>query len=121
MPAIYEIICIECPLACRVSLSVDEAGKISESVGYQCRVGKRYSEKEYKSPKRILTTVVKTSDSVRHVLPVRTDKPVPKGMLKQCVQSLADIRVKPPLKVGEIIVSNVLNTGADVICSDDLR
>lgn len=120
MPTIHEIICIQCPLACRVRITTNPAGKIMEVTDYQCKEGKKYAPQEFKSPKRILTATVKTENSIHQLLPVRTNKPVPKEMLKDCMAYLSRVKVKPVLKIGEIIVPNILSTGVNVVCSDDL-
>ena len=117
---VNEIICIECPLACRVKLTVDDTGKITEIADYQCKVGKEYAEQEYKSPQRVLTATVKTEGSVRPLLPVRTDNPVPKDMLRDCMSALTDVSVRPVLTIGSIIVQNILGTGTNVVSTDHL-
>jgi CxxC motif-containing protein len=117
---VHEIICIGCPLACRVKLTVDDTGAISEIAEYQCKIGKEYAENEYKSPQRVLTATVKTEGSVRPLLPVRTDKPVPKDMIRDCMSALTDVRAKPALTIGSIVVQNILGTGVDLVCTDDL-
>lgn len=120
MPTIHEIICIQCPLACCVRITTNPAGKIMEVTDYQCKEGKKYAPQEFKSPKRVLTTTIRTEDSVRRLLPVRTKEPIPKSMLKECMDFLSGIKVKPRLRISEVIVSNFLGTGADVICTDEL-
>jgi CxxC motif-containing protein len=117
---VKEIICIQCPLACRVKLTVDDTGNITEIADYQCKVGKAYAEQECKSPQRVLTATVKTEGSVRRLLPVRTNKPIPKDMLRDCMSVLVDVKVRPVLTIGDIIVQNISGTGADVVCTDDL-
>ena len=120
MSSTHEITCIGCPLGCEVRLTVNERGEIIEFTGHECKIGKQYAEQEYKSPQRVLATTVRTAGSIRRLLPVRGDKPVPKDKLRQCVQFLANTEVQPQLRMGEVIVSNILGTGANVICTDDL-
>ncbi len=122
MPKVEEIICIECPLACRVGIEMNEAGdKVLRVLNFQCQQGKGYALQECKSPLRILTATVKTEGSVRRLLPVRTRGPVPKGSLKDCMGLLAGIRVKPPLTLGEVILADILGSGVDLVCCDDLK
>jgi CxxC motif-containing protein len=117
---VKEIICISCPLACRIQLTLDDSGEITRIAEYQCKLGKEYAEQECKSPQRVLTATVKTEGSARRLLPVRTNKPVPKDMLGDCMTALVDVKVRPELKIGDIIVQNILGTGVDVVCTDDL-
>jgi CxxC motif-containing protein len=117
---VHEVICIQCPLACRIGLTVEDNGKIAEISNYQCRIGKEYAEQEYKSPKRVLTATVRTESSFRPLLPVRTDKPIPKDALRGCMFVLGEVTVKPVLAAGDFIIENILGTGANVVCTDDL-
>ena len=88
--------------------------------GYQCKEGKGDALREYECPQRVLTTTVRAEGGKRPVLPVRSQGVLPKGILRQCIRSLMDVRVKPPLRMGETVVANVLDTGIDMICTDDL-
>jgi CxxC motif-containing protein len=38
----------------------------------------------------------------------------------QCISALARIRVSPPIKIGEVVLDNFLETGVDVIATDNL-
>ena len=69
---------------------------------------------------RVLTATVRTEGSIRRLLPVRTKEPIPKDRLKECMEFLSGIRVRPVLTIGEVIASNILGTRVDVVCSDDL-
>jgi CxxC motif-containing protein len=117
---VKEIICIQCPLACRVKLTVDDTVNITEIADYQCKVGKEYAEQEYKAPKRVLTATVKTENSDRRLMPVRSNKPVPKEKLGDCMSVLAGIKVSPTQNIGDVVVNDILGTGADIICTDNL-
>jgi CxxC motif-containing protein len=115
-----EIICISCPLACLVKLTLDDTGEVTEITDFQCKIGKKYAEQECKSPERVLTATVKTEGSTRPLLPVRTNKPIPKNMLMDCMSALSDVKARPVLNIGDTIVENILGTGVDVVCTDDL-
>lgn len=120
MPNKHTVICILCPVGCHIELLMSDAGVVEKITGFQCKEGKEYAPQECISPKRVLTTTVRTDSNSRPVLPVRSRGAVPKGKLKDCVCFLAAMKVKPPLKAGEVIVTNILGTGADIICTDDL-
>jgi CxxC motif-containing protein len=120
MKNVSEIICIICPLACRVSVAVDDEGHIIQIANFQCKKGKEYAVAEYRTPLRVLTTTVIVEKSRHALLPVRTNRAIPRKELFDCMDHLATIRVKPPLKVGEVIVKNILNTGSDIITTHEL-
>ena len=114
------IICIACPLGCRTALRIDDLGEVVEVSGYKCKEGRRYVLEEFHNPIRIFTATVVTENSSRRLLPVRTNRPILKAKLQEAVFSLVPLRVSPPVRVGEVLLPNFLNTGADLVASDDL-
>jgi CxxC motif-containing protein len=117
----HEIICIRCPLGCRTELTVNDEGNILGVGNAQCKEGKEYAISEYKSPVRVLTTTVLTKDSAKKLLPVKTSQPIHKTRLMNCMNYISKIRVEPPIQIGQVIVSNILDLGADLISTEDLR
>jgi len=115
-----QLICIVCPLGCRVRLTLDNKGNIVEATGNECKKGKEYAESECKNPVRVLTGTVLTEGSKYRTLAIRTNKPIPKAKLIEVYRSLAGVKAKPPVKVGQAIVRNVLKVGADIVATDEL-
>ena len=115
-----KIICIMCPLACRVTVTISDAGNIIGVANHLCKQGEKYAISECKFAGRILTTTVLTEGSPHKLLPVRTGKPVPKARLMEVMYSLSQIKVKQPIKIGQVIVSDIKQTGADVVSTDEL-
>jgi CxxC motif-containing protein len=109
-----EIVCIGCPLGCLVKINLEANGSISSFTGNQCQKGQEYAAAEFQHPVRVLTATVLTEGSQRRLLAVRTDKPVSKEKLKEIMRLTAHIRVKPPVKVGQKITSNIAGTGANL-------
>lgn len=116
-----EVICIGCPLGCRMIVKVnDETGEIEDISGNGCKEGKGYAETEVKSPERVLTATVMTEESKKPLLPVRTSRPIPKSKLKECMIELASFKVKLPIKIGQAIIKSILKTEADLVATRDL-
>jgi CxxC motif-containing protein len=115
-----EFICIGCPMGCRITALIGETGSIAKMEGQGCKEGKQYVQSEYANPVRVLTTTVLVEGSSRRTLPVRTNKPVPKERLQETMWALAKVRVRPPLRKGQTIVQDILNTGADVVATDQI-
>ena len=115
-----KIICIICPLACQVTVTIDDEGNITGVANYLCKQGEKYAISECKFPGRILTTTVLTKGSSQKLLPVRTSKLIPKERLMEVMYFLSQIKVKPPIKMGQIIVSDIKKTGVDVVSTDEL-
>jgi len=51
---------------------------------------------------------------------VKTDRPIPKHLLLKTARLLAEECVSPPVKAGDVVVRDVLGTGADVVATSDL-
>jgi CxxC motif-containing protein len=115
----HHFTCIVCPAGCQIVLT-EEKGRIVEVLGGECKLGHEYARKEFTNPERVLTTTVRVEAAVLPVLPVRTEKPIPKKLIKDCMKKLANVTVKAPIKCGEIIYKNILDTGVNIIASRDL-
>lgn len=114
------IICIGCPLGCAATLTIGGDGEVAAITGCKCKAGEKYVVEEYKNPVRVLTTTVVTQGSSQPLLPVRTVVPIPKAKLLLGMKVLAKTRVKPPVKMGDVVISNLLDTGVDVASTGDL-
>lgn len=120
MPKEVKIICIGCPLGCAVRLSLDDKGEVIDIADNKCKEGQKYVLEEYEHPVRVLTATVLTQDSRQPLLSVRTNKPIAKSTLVKVMPVLAQIRVRPPIRIGEVVKTNILGSRADVIATSDL-
>lgn len=111
------LICIGCPQGCRLNVTVD--GDNVDVRGYKCKRGLDYARQEAIHPVRTLTTTVLVEGRKRP-LPVRTREPIPKELLFKAMKQLATIKVKPPVKIGDVVLSDILGTGVDVIATDNM-
>jgi CxxC motif-containing protein len=111
-----ELICINCPMGCSLEVTYD-GGKIASVKGSECPRGKDYAEKEIFHPERVVTTTVRIKGAAVPVLPVKTAKPVPKDLGSKIVQAASKITVNAPVRVGDIIVDNILGTNVSLIAT----
>jgi len=114
----YEIICTVCARGCRVAVSEDGGELVIK--GKLCRNGQEYVRQEYRDPRRVLTTTIRVQDQQGKLIPipVRTKGPVPKGKIMECMRFIKGLKLSVPLKIGDVIVHNLLETGEDLItCS----
>ena len=117
---IREFYCIACPMGCRLSVKkTTPNGGISVS-GNECPRGIGYAESEVRNPERILTTTVR-SESGNSLIPVRSNKPVPLKLLRECVLEANPVRARIPVRTGDVMVRNVCKTGADLVASAELQ
>lgn len=116
-----EIICIVCPLGCKLEVSEDRSlgdGYIVH--GGTCKRGKAYAIKELTNPTRLLTSTVKIEGAKLTRLPVRTKSEIPKDKMLECMKIINTIEVKAPVSMGDLLLENILDTGVDIIASRDL-
>ena len=115
-----ELICVNCPMGCRVKVQLDGDKVVSVS-GNSCIRGKQYAEKECIRPERILTTTVKVENGTHRVLPVITDKEIPLDMIFDAMEQIKTVSVSAPVPEGSVIIENILDTGANVIASRSMK
>lgn len=87
------VTCTLCPNGCQVKWT--EEGY----EGNRCPRGEKFAEEERTSPKRIVTSTVRLSGG--RLLPVRTDRAVPKESVRDVVRSLRDLKIEAPVKCGQ--------------------
>lgn len=116
-----EMICILCPLGCKMQAEekTGEPGELSVR-GQQCKLGKKYAYEEYYDPQRTLTSTVVVHGGVIPRLPVKTDRPIPKDLVREAVRVIAGAEVDAPVAIGAIIIRNLLGTGANVVATRSL-
>lgn len=115
-----ELTCIGCPVGC--NLNVEKIGRdVINVTGYSCKKGKEYAQKELTNPTRILTSVVRVNDGNLAVVSVKTETDVPKYKLEECIKALKNVEVEAPIKIGDILLENVANTGVNIVATRNIR
>ena len=95
------ITCIGCPSGCQIT--VTKIGDELTIEGNECKRGEEYAIQEFTAPKRILTTTIQVADGILPLIPVRSDKPLPKDRLFDCMQHLSGVKTTAPIKMGQIL------------------
>lgn len=117
-----DLICITCPIGCRLTLIQDdtaENGYIIE--GNQCKRGIKYAIEEMTHPTRMIPTTVVIEGAMLNRLPVRTENPVPKGMIFDCMKEINKVVLQAPVKMGDIVIENILDTGVNIIATRSME
>jgi len=109
-----EVTCIMCPRGCKVQVDIED-DEIRDVRGYACPNGEEYAIEEIKCPNRTVMSVVRCEDCRMPTVTVKTENPVPKDKIDEVMEDISDIKVSPPVEIGEIIKENVAGTGVDVI------
>lgn len=111
-----EMICIVCPMGCHLSVDTETL----EVTGNTCPRGAKYGKEELTCPKRVITSTVKIIGGIHRRVPVKTNDSIPKELNFKCMELLNNIELKSPVKRGEVVIKNVLGTGADVVVCRDM-
>jgi CxxC motif-containing protein len=113
-----DIRCIICPTGCLVHVENVNGELIIE--GHSCKRGEEYAREEFISPKRILTTTMRVENGFLPLIPVRSEKPIPKDKLKETLKEIAQTITQAPIKMGDILLEDVLGLDINIIASRDL-
>ncbi|MNP83964.1 hypothetical protein D3C76_1830710 [compost metagenome] len=71
--------------------------------------------------KDIFTSVVRTKGSSKYkVIPVKSTEEIDVDLWKEFSKVLSRLYISTPIKIGDIICSNILNTGVDIICTSEV-
>ncbi len=112
-----QLICICCPKGCHLNVDDEDDFKVT---GNACPKGAEYGRKELTHPTRVLTSTVKIKGAVHRRCPVKTDRDIPKELLFQVMELLNGVELVSPVKRGEIVLADLLGTGANVVVAKDM-
>lgn len=112
--------CIICPMGCEITLTAD-GNKIVEVVGNTCKRGENFAKNEYKNPLRTITTVIRLKNSNYRCLPVISNGGIPKDQISNCLNLLKTKEAKAPIKMGDVIIEDILSTGVDIIAAKSVK
>ncbi len=115
--------CTICPVGCLLEIKKNAEGKYDVK-GNQCKRGITHAYNEIIEPVRTLTTSAytytkqningKTSIIIKEIA-VRTNKPIPLAKLKKSAEVVRNYKIEKEVFTGDVIIENLLGTGADVI------
>lgn len=112
-----ELICIVCPRGCH--LHVDEENGYTVT-GNHCPRGAEYGSRELRAPVRTVTSTVKIEGAMYRRCPVRTSEAIPKSLMMDVMKEIEGITAVSPVKRGQVLIENLLGTGADLIVTKDM-
>lgn len=97
----------------KVTLSDD--GKPLTVEGNFCKRGATYANDECTNPKRTVTSTVRCKSGA--VVSVKTDRTVPKGKMFEVMAEINSVIADDDVKIGDVIIENVCDTGANVVAT----
>lgn len=117
--------CTTCPFECLLTVEVerDADGAVVEMrsvAGNSCPRGDKFAHQELTCPMRVLTTTVAVSGGDEALLPVRTAEAIPLALHAQAMNLIRGLVVKAPVRMGDVVLENLLNTNINLIASMDI-
>ena len=108
-----ELTCIVCPRGCSLKVELSANGSIETVEGFACPRGKQYAIDECTHPMRTVTSTVRATNG--DPVPVKTSKTIPKELIFDCMKEINAATVTLPTHIGDVVIPNFRDTGADVI------
>ena len=113
---IKKMVCIECPKSCTLSVDIENC-KVLKVTGAKCPKGVAYALSEAVNPTRMLTATAMATGLALKLVPVRTDKPIPKSDIFKAMEEIGKMRITKPVKAGDVIDGNFLGLGVKLLAT----
>jgi len=113
---IKELTCIECPEGCALSVDIENC-KVVKVTGHKCPKGEIYAKDEIENPLRILASTVLAHGLSLKMVPVRTDRPIPKDRIEDAMREIKKIRIDKEVRTGDVIAADFLNLKVNLIAT----
>ncbi|KAJ49351.1 CxxC motif-containing protein [Clostridium tetanomorphum] len=117
---VRNLTCIGCPMGCALKVELKDS-KVEKVTGNSCKIGIDYAKKECTNPTRIVTSSVLVEDGEIDMLPVKTQRDIPKNKISSCMKCLKGVVVKAPINIGDVILENVSDTGVNIIATRSIK
>ena len=128
---IHHLTCIICPMGCQLEATVLDSSSSDTALpgttapkitvtGNSCKRGEQYAFTELTNPMRTLTCSVAVTGGTRPLVSARTKGEIPKKMLLRAMQYVKRLEIKAPVKTGDVIVEDFLQTGVSLVAGEDI-
>lgn len=107
-----DLTCIVCPMGCKISVTLED-GKVTNVTGNTCPRGAEYAKNECTNPTRTVTSTILAQDGTP--VPVKTDKPIPKDKIFECMEIINAATLDNSAKIGDVAIADVF--GANIVVS----
>ena len=111
-----EFTCIMCPLGCSLEVT-EENGQVLEVKGNTCPKGREYAVQEVTAPMRNIASSIRIEGGELHLASVRLSAPIPKKDIFRAMEEIRRVSRKAPVHIGDVVLENILDTGADFVAT----
>lgn len=109
-----QMTCIICPMGCSITVRM-EGDDIAEISGNTCKRGAAYAEAEMRHPERTVTSTMRCDDG--RMLSVKTDRPIPKSSIMDCMDMINGHVATVPVSIGDVLIRDVF--GSNVVATEN--
>ena len=89
--------------------------------GNRCVKGIEFANEEVLDPQRNLATSLPIDGAVFKMVSVRLNQRVPRKMLDAVLAEIRQLHPVPPITSGDVLIQDILGTGADVIATRTVK
>jgi CxxC motif-containing protein len=107
--------CVLCPIGCQLEAVRD--GADLQVRGGECPKGVDFAVQEILHPMRNLSASVPLRGTASRMVSVRLSAPVPRDKIYPILAAIAVLRPEAPVRRGQVLLADVLGSGADVIAT----
>ena len=109
-----KLTCIVCPLGCQLTVQLN-GREVVKVEGNTCPRGAEYAKNECTNPQRTVTSTVRCAGG--GLVSVKTDRPIPKEKMTECMALINGAVAKRPVSIGDVIVSDVF--GSNIVATQN--
>ncbi len=112
--------CVICPIGCEIEVQLQDSDVVSIE-GNKCAKGKEFVLQELQEPMRVLTTTIRIEGAKWAMLPVRTDKAIPKRLLFRAIKELQGIELNAPVQMSDVIITDIAGADANIVATRNMK
>jgi len=118
-----ELICVICPNGCQLQAYIEEGEQITveDVMGHLCEKGPEWARQEIVNPMRTIASSVRVDKGEFPLVSVRTDSPIPLRNIFDVMVEIKALRLKAPIKIGDILIEKVLGLPCNIIATRNVQ
>jgi CxxC motif-containing protein len=118
-----ELICVICPIGCQLQAEIQEGQEpaVTDVTGNLCDKGPEWARQEIVNPMRTIASSVLVEQGDFPLVSVRTDSPISLKSIFHVMREIKAVKLKAPVKIGEIVIKNVAGLPCNIIATRDVQ
>lgn len=114
-----ELTCINCPLGCQLTVTL-ENGTVAAVGGNVCPRGGRYARDEVCNPVRMITSTVLVRGGELPRVSVKTAEPIPRKQIFAAMAEIHRMVFDAPVQAGQVLCPDLAGTGIPLVATKTL-